>query len=74
MFDGIQRLESGNWLKLCKGKCKIGSYWRIEDVPVNTDGESVAVEKTRMLLETAVKRQLVSDVPVGIFLSGCIDS
>jgi asparagine synthase (glutamine-hydrolysing) len=42
-------------------------------VPVNTDGESVAVEKKRMLLETRVKRQLVSDVPVGIFLSGDID-
>ncbi|MCI5137796.1 MAG: hypothetical protein D3922_05135 [Candidatus Electrothrix sp. AR1] len=74
MFQGIERLEAGNFLKLNEKNFQIQPYWRIEDVAPVYDDEESAAANTRFLLEEAVKRQLVSDVPVGIFLSGGIDS
>jgi asparagine synthase (glutamine-hydrolysing) len=52
-------------------------YWRPEEIKQLTRRDITydqAVKKTRELLESAVVRQLVSDVPVGVFLSGGIDS
>lgn len=74
LFDGIERLESGHWLRLRDSKWEIQPHWRVEDVPWVEDDEATAVEKTRALVESAVKRQLMSDVPVGVFLSGGVDS
>jgi len=74
MYEGIERLESGAFLRLSKDNFQIRPYWRIEDVAMVSDNEENAAQKIRLLLEKAVKRQLVSDVPVGIFLSGGIDS
>ncbi|MBE0623845.1 MAG: asparagine synthase (glutamine-hydrolyzing) [Burkholderiales bacterium] len=74
LFDGIERLEPGHWLRLSDGRCEILPYWRAEDVCRIEDDDATAVEKTRVLVEAAVRRQLVSDVPVGVFLSGGIDS
>lgn len=74
LFEGIRRLEPGHWLRLNQLECEIRAYWRTEDaVNVGDDFETSTV-KTRGLLEAAVKRQMVSDVPVGVFLSGGIDS
>lgn len=74
LFEGVNRLEPGHWLRLSKGQCVTEAYWRVEDLLRVEDDEATAVQKTRALVEAAVKRQLVSDVPVGIFLSGGIDS
>ncbi len=48
-------------------------YWRLEDKPHNDTFEQT-VEKVRWLVEDAIHRQLVSDVPLGTFLSGGLDS
>lgn len=74
MFDGIQRLEPGHWLCLKNDECDIQPYWLADHILPNNDDFETAAEKTGMLLEAAVKRQLVSDVPIGVFLSGGIDS
>jgi asparagine synthase (glutamine-hydrolysing) len=74
LFEGIRRLQPGCWLRLRDGHCQIQAYWRVENIAQIVDDEVTAVEKTRALVEAAVKRQLVSDVPVGVFLSGGIDS
>ncbi len=52
------------------------TFWTISSQysGINHDTFDQAVDKTRNLLEGAVKRQLMSDVPVGVFLSGGIDS
>ena len=48
-------------------------YWHLED-RLNTDSLEETVEKVRYLVEDAIERQLVSDVPLGTFLSGGLDS
>jgi len=75
LFSGIQKLPPGSYLELDLDSFSIRQhrYWDPAVLPQNTPGGNV-VGRTQLLLETAVKRQLVSDVPVGIFLSGGIDS
>jgi asparagine synthase (glutamine-hydrolysing) len=79
LYRGIQRLLPGHYLEvdLVTFKYSISRYWS-----PRRNGESVGhtgtvddrVKETRERLDTAVRRQLVSDVPVGVFLSGGIDS
>lgn len=79
LYRGIKQLLPGNYLEfdIESLKYQVSKYWSLrsngDHVTRPNTGESV-VRKTRELLEQAVKRQLVSDVPVGVFLSGGIDS
>ena len=50
------------------------SYWSINDVEQIKPSRQVAAEEVGRLLESAVRRQLVADVPVGVLLSGGVDS
>ena len=52
---------------------QIRRYWALESRP-HEDGYEETVEKVRHLLEGAIRRQLVSDVPLCTFLSGGLDS
>ncbi|MCS6966024.1 MAG: asparagine synthase (glutamine-hydrolyzing) [Candidatus Kapabacteria bacterium] len=77
-FVGIYKLPAGSYAFFRDGRLKITQYW---DVPVPTpEGqlhyrhESEYVEHLRHLLERAVARQMLADVPVGAFLSGGVDS
>jgi asparagine synthase (glutamine-hydrolysing) len=49
---------------------KIWKYWEPSYSTVNVDDDTEIIEHTRELIDQAVKRQMVSDVPVGAFLSG----
>ncbi len=72
---GIQKLEPGCALALEDGRIKQWRYWSLPapSVPLRLPyGE--AVERLRVLLDDAVRSRLVADVPLGIFLSGGIDS
>jgi asparagine synthase (glutamine-hydrolysing) len=71
----IRELPPGHILTYQKGRIDIQPFWRVSDVdrdPV-TDESSAAVELDRRLNQ-AVEQQLVADVPVGVFLSGGLDS
>lgn len=52
---------------------KIKKYWTLNDKE-HTDNLQQTIDKTRFLVQDAITRQLVSDVPVGTFLSGGLDS
>jgi asparagine synthase (glutamine-hydrolysing) len=59
------------------GTASVGRYWRFDLTPdpsLGSDHEDVLVEELRSLLAQAVRRRLISDVPLGIFLSGGLDS
>ncbi len=73
IFKNIYKLQAGHCLLLSGMDIKIEKYWQFDDFGKIEDREAVK-EKTRELLSNAVKRQLIADVPVGLFLSGGLDS
>ncbi len=73
-FEGIKRLLPGHCMVVGKkGIEKIVKYWELPE-PVGQMGEDEAARLVREGLDSAVKRHLISDVPVGVYLSGGIDS
>jgi asparagine synthase (glutamine-hydrolysing) len=77
LFKGIQRLLPGHTLVFADGAVCIQRYW---DVPAGRAGnaspasERDSVHRFRELLEESVRIRLMADVPLGMFLSGGIDS
>jgi asparagine synthase (glutamine-hydrolysing) len=74
IIKGVKRLLPGHWLRLKNGKITIEQYWDIKFSPTLHSPEEEYCENIRMLLKKSVKRRLISDVPVGVLLSGGIDS
>ena len=77
LFAGIDKLEAGTFLRIDRhGTVVKHRYWDpVRFVPDGTPlSEQEYVEELRRLLRQAVARRLVSDVPVGVFLSGGLDS
>jgi asparagine synthase (glutamine-hydrolysing) len=77
-FDGIYALPPGRMLKIAAGGTpRTNTYWDLPDAVRNVDvpnGLDARVEKLRALLDDTVAIHLRSDVPIGIALSGGIDS
>jgi asparagine synthase (glutamine-hydrolysing) len=74
IFRAVRKLPAGHWLTYTDGRVKLEPYW---DVHFQRDGgidEAEAVDALRAALDRSVKQHLVSDVPLGVFLSGGIDS
>jgi asparagine synthase (glutamine-hydrolysing) len=77
LFDGIKKLAAGTWLRVnAGGDVHEYRYWDVWDHTTSLCGVSEEEIAERILTElrTAVKLRKVSDVPIGIFLSGGIDS
>jgi asparagine synthase (glutamine-hydrolysing) len=79
LYRGIYKLLPGHYLELdiARFESKIVRYWspvEYAGIEKNPAPEEARIQQVRDLLEQAVKRQLVSDVPVGVFLSGGVDS
>ena len=73
VFRGISELEPGCMAVWEGEKLTISRYWKLTDGP-HTESFADTVDHVRFLVEDAIRRQLVSDVPVGCFLSGGLDS
>ena len=77
LFREIRKLEPGCMLEvdIARPECKPRTYW---DVPLNgapaVKSECEWLDAVDAKLKTSVRRQLVSDVPLGAFLSGGVDS
>ena len=72
----VQKLEPGTWLLYDKGASRMGRYWDFtfpsRRAPVPSRAE--ATQHLRTLMKESVRCRLISDVPLGVFLSGGIDS
>jgi asparagine synthase (glutamine-hydrolysing) len=74
MLVDLQKLPPGHSLVADGGKARIQSYWEIPFAPDETLDEEAWCAQIRTRLDEAVGLRLHSDVPVGCFLSGGIDS
>jgi asparagine synthase (glutamine-hydrolysing) len=75
IYEGINKLPAAHKLTLEDGRVEVERYWRlsyktVEPVPTEND----AAQHLRELMADAVRMRLVSDVPLGVLLSGGVDS
>lgn len=73
VFRGIRELEPGCWATFEGGTLTVHRYWSLKDREHRENFRQTA-EHTRALVLDAITRQMVSDVPIGAFLSGGLDS
>ncbi len=73
VFRNMQELEPGCCGCYVKGRLNITRYWQLRDRE-HRDSFAATSEKVRWLVLDAIQRQMVSDVPIGTFLSGGLDS
>lgn len=77
LFSGIQKLAPGTWLRVSEdGHAQQCRYWEVWDhtEPLTNVSDGEIAERILSELRTSVKLRKISDVPVGVFLSGGIDS
>jgi asparagine synthase (glutamine-hydrolysing) len=74
LVQDIEKLSPGHWLEWRAGKVRSEAYWRLPfETPKKRSLES-AKEELDQLLDSAVREHLLADVPVGLWLSGGLDS
>jgi len=77
LFEGIRKLPAGTWLRAREdGTTQLCRYWDVWDnlTPLESVSESEIAEALLGELRSSVRLRKVSDVPVGVFLSGGLDS
>ncbi len=78
LYGAVRKLPAGHLLEFADGKASVTAYWNplgIEPVPAwRHRAESDLLDELDALVTASVKARLVSDVPLGAFLSGGIDS
>jgi len=74
IYQDIKKLEPGHFILADKNKVVIKKYWDIKTKKSEGLNFSDAKKKLRERLEDSIKKRMISDVPLGAFLSGGIDS
>ena len=76
LLAGIRKLTPGSYLLIEAGQLRQSNFWspHIHLTPEDGRGLGNLVTETRSVITSAVERQLMSDVPLGVFLSGGLDS
>lgn len=74
IYRDIRKLLPGHYLRYHEGETEIRPYWELKYAPDENVTEKGCIEKLRDLLDECVRMHLVSDVPLGAFLSGGMDS
>ncbi len=74
LFKNVMKLPAAHTLIYDHREISIKRYWDLSFVPTCNDDEASALERIRELIKDAIKVRLVSEMPLGAFLSGGIDS
>lgn len=74
LLKGVQKLAPGNYIKVNTNTRNIVKYWDLPNVQPNNLSKDENRKELERLLKLSVRRRLLSDVPVGLQLSGGVDS
>ncbi len=75
LVDGVEKLPPGSWCEWRDGQVRSECYWKLpEAAAAETRDLESAREELDFLLQQSVREHLLSDVPLGVWLSGGIDS
>ena len=74
MFKAVRRIEAGTFVRFRDGGEEVVRYWDPASFPIERRQPRAAIGELRTLMERAVEKQVMSDVPVGVFISGGLDS
>jgi asparagine synthase (glutamine-hydrolysing) len=74
IFDDVYALDPGSWLTFDGRENSKRKYWTLSYLPKTRESYPYLLDRCRGLLSEAVKLRLRSDVPLGVFLSGGMDS
>jgi asparagine synthase (glutamine-hydrolysing) len=74
LLEGIEKLLPGHYMVVENGRVQDQQYWDVPTGSVESASEEEWIERVRDKLMEAVRIRLISDVPLGAFLSGGIDS
>ncbi|HTH50720.1 MAG TPA: asparagine synthase (glutamine-hydrolyzing), partial [Pyrinomonadaceae bacterium] len=73
-FKAIRKLEPGHWMRWKDGKLETRRYWLPKFTPKIKISEEEAIEETTRLVRESTRLRMISEVPLGAFLSGGVDS
>jgi asparagine synthase (glutamine-hydrolysing) len=74
LIEGIKKVPAGNWLEWREGRVSIEPYWQLDFRPDPSIDLPSAKEELDRLLRSSVREHLISDVPLGVWSSGGLDS
>ncbi len=74
LFEGVRKLPAGHALAAAAGTTETRQYWDLPASSTAADSFDAAAATVRELLEESVKKRLMSEVPLGAYLSGGVDS
>lgn len=74
IYEGIRKLPPGHILEWREGRTSITRYWELSEVKDASISFEEAVEETERLILESVRLRLIADVPIGVLLSGGVDS
>jgi asparagine synthase (glutamine-hydrolysing) len=74
LVQGVEKLPPGHWYEWRDGQVRTESYWQLPEGAPQVRDLAGATEELDFLLQQSVREHLLSDVPLGVWLSGGIDS
>jgi len=74
LIEGVEKLPPGRWLEWRDGRITEQAYWRVPAITRSSISLEDAKAELDVLLDQSVREHLMSDVPLGVWLSGGVDS